>query len=353
MARIPLVPVVRILVLACVAGLASGCAGQLTVPQAVQITRAVRKESFTPPPRTIQDVLEQLQSGSAPEEAGRYRARAAEPPPVGATERELAIFHLRRAMAAADAGRLPQYLQDVRMADEYLRKATSIGRVDGRILLRNLGLAEAAMGRVAKATNAIERANRLQQGTCTGNVLLAQILFRSSQHAAGVQAIGAGRAHYHKDSSRSGDDPCAPNAGAELEAVLAEAEGRWVEAEVYWRKALELHATGFSGPMRRNIELGGPLPRRGTWFASARRSAGRAARWRPRLRRVKPYARPWIRLAGRISQPPRLSTSSRWRSSIRDASRMRKRWQKDRWRCSTRWALPRMRPYARECDSPW
>ncbi len=110
------------------------------------------------------------------------------------------------------------------------------------------------MGRYTAAVEALGRARRLQPASIVNDTLLADLLVRAGDHAGGIEA--ATRARTRFATQRSSDDPSAPNTAAVAEALIADAEGRWEEAEAYWRKALDLVTLAFSTPSIRSVELG-------------------------------------------------------------------------------------------------
>ena len=225
-----------------------------TVEQAKQVTTELRTESFTPPPRSVKDVVERLQAQATLPEVERLRTVAAQAPRAGAKNNELAVFHLRRGRAAYLTGRINQYLQDIRLADTHLEQATNIARTDARDILRELARAESRAGRFMASIDAIGRAARLQTRSVMNNIILADLLFQVGNYEEGRQAAGRSRGLFMERPNP--EDLRAPYSGAMTEALAAGAAGQWVEAEVYWRKAIELYTLDFSPQAQRAIELG-------------------------------------------------------------------------------------------------
>ena len=83
------------------AAILAACVPSLSVEQARRITAEFEGQAFTPPPRTITDLVRTLDA-IRPDPAGLASTHAAAdaPPPVGADAAALADFHHRRAGAA-------------------------------------------------------------------------------------------------------------------------------------------------------------------------------------------------------------------------------------------------------------
>lgn len=225
-----------------------------SVEQARQIATTLRPATFTAPPRSARDVIARLQAPTTGRETDRWRALAEQEPPAGASQAALAQFHLRRARAAARAGRADRYLLDLRRAHEHLDNARGITRVDAREILRELQEAEAQVGRYTAATDALARLQRLQGTSAVNNVRLADLLLSLGDLPGAFEAASRARAQMAK--SEMTGDRSAPSTAAVAEALLAGAQGRWAEAEPFWRRALALVSLTFSVQAHRSAELG-------------------------------------------------------------------------------------------------
>jgi hypothetical protein len=102
-----------------------GCAGQMSVEEAKQVTVTMSGEAFVPPPRRIDDILSILdQPGQFdPDITKTYRVIADQSPPANASDRDLAYFYINRAGAATKIFHFHQALQDSRTAFQYAEKA--------------------------------------------------------------------------------------------------------------------------------------------------------------------------------------------------------------------------------------
>ncbi len=100
----------------------------VSLAEARQITAQFEAQGFTPPPRTISDIVAVLDSEKPdPTKYGRYTALADAQPPAGASTEDLARFYRDRAVAASQIGRVEQWIAD---AKEALRLADQVFNVD-------------------------------------------------------------------------------------------------------------------------------------------------------------------------------------------------------------------------------
>jgi len=103
--------------------------------EARQVTVSMSGESFVPPPRHIEDIInlleEQEQVDTGIVERLNLNARADSLPPKNASMEDLANFYNRRGSAAWDLGRDRQALEDYRVALQYVDK----GSLNGKTIL--------------------------------------------------------------------------------------------------------------------------------------------------------------------------------------------------------------------------
>lgn len=108
----------------CVLPLITGCQTDsreaVSLEQAKQVTAKFEGQSFTPPPRTLEDITAILdqQKRSNPEAVTQAKRRANQKPPKTANKNDLARFYWERGQAAGKIGREKQQISDFNMAIE-------------------------------------------------------------------------------------------------------------------------------------------------------------------------------------------------------------------------------------------
>jgi CHAT domain-containing protein len=140
-------------------GLLAGLAGTLALaaceagPSVVSLKEAKQitakfSGSFTPPPRTINDITAVLdeQQRADPEAAERARAAAYRDPPPDADGQDLAKFYWKRGLAAGKFGDVEQQIADLKEAERHSKSGSPRIHMD---ILWDLGLAETFAGNYA------------------------------------------------------------------------------------------------------------------------------------------------------------------------------------------------------------
>jgi hypothetical protein len=113
-----------IVFLLCLPFLNLSCANtKMSVEEAKRVTVKIGSESFSPPPRRIDDILILL---SQPGQFDtiitlKYRAAAGKSPPENANDSNLSDFYLNRGKAALRLALFNQGLEDLRTAYQYAR----------------------------------------------------------------------------------------------------------------------------------------------------------------------------------------------------------------------------------------
>ncbi|MBM3512075.1 MAG: tetratricopeptide repeat protein, partial [Alphaproteobacteria bacterium] len=100
----------------------------VSLEQARQITAEFQGQGFLPPPRTISDIAAILdQQKPDPAKVAVAVARADSQPPAGATDAELARFHVQRGSAANELGRNEQAASDFKLAYQAAKRDNDRG----------------------------------------------------------------------------------------------------------------------------------------------------------------------------------------------------------------------------------
>jgi CHAT domain-containing protein len=122
----------------------------ISLEQAKKVSATFEGQSFTPPPRTIDDIAGVLDDYELADPKAMERARAmatAEPPP-GTGDMDLAKFFWKRGLAAREIGDSPKYLADLKQAERLSRDSKDEFR---SIILWDLSNAELLAGRFVDA----------------------------------------------------------------------------------------------------------------------------------------------------------------------------------------------------------
>ena len=129
----------------------------VSLEEAKKITATFAGSTFTPPPRTINDVTAILRQ-EKPEDLKSYQqalSLADNEPPAKDNASKLASFYLKRANAAHDVGRARQEIEDYRTA---LKHGSKSGFKYLKQVMFGLGTAEARSGNYSRGIQYMERA---------------------------------------------------------------------------------------------------------------------------------------------------------------------------------------------------
>ncbi len=218
--------------------LVQGCAERMSVQEAKKITVAMAEaESFTPPPRRIADILTILdeQEKTQTKHKETFEDRADTSLPEGAGPAEKAEFHFKRGSAAWQMGRQDQALADLRTA---LNLADKAGIRDNKFLI-DLAKVEKRFGRYRTALALLERAR-------AGSRILKNHHFMVSAYVSMGDVENAKKA-YRDGMARWPGRSRAPEWAnffiSDMQGNVLEAEGKWKEAELPIRKAMQIVST--------------------------------------------------------------------------------------------------------------
>lgn len=223
-------------------------------------------QSFTAPPRSVQDVVDRVEqafrgapaaaradddeesgaasdedTGSAPASgAANWREIADAPPPAGIAGGQLAVFLNRRAQANQRIGRTSQMLDDTRRAASLAREA---GHPQAGPIHHVLALREWNVGRPEAAFAALEEGLKLARAT--SNILALhreRIAFLTSlgRRAEATRALAA--MTRVAEPALKGTGPFIDLYRARYDAArgaVANVHGRYREAEPLWRSAAD------------------------------------------------------------------------------------------------------------------
>jgi CHAT domain-containing protein len=241
----------------------------VSLEQAKQITASFEGQAFKPPPRTIADItaiLDQQKPDPARAEAARKAADAQ--PPAGASAGELANFYFQRGLAAAEVGRTTQRLADMKEAVR-LGQEVKAAPVQVMLYLQNYGFAEQAAGNPMTARAVHEQ--RLQMVNAgqvpagwgfnvyqnlgilharMGKLDEAQTIQTRMDRLLAESAGWRGAAQWNRDNNQV--------QVLRTRAAIAEASGRYTEAERMLREALTLNSTRLVPNEVDILRVGGP-----------------------------------------------------------------------------------------------
>jgi CHAT domain-containing protein len=232
--------------------------GALSIAQARAINAEFTRPSFTPPPRTIEDVilLAHDEGGVLRHSGAAGEADAA--PPAGVTVQALTDFYYKRAHAAERLGRAKQEIDDLTLALAYGRRGVSpVTRV-----MVALAMAEREGGNAFRHVAWLRKAlDTVMDRTAPVRMDGWQFTVPRSLLASGYASIGdleaaraalevAERRWYEIRASGSG-----PHSGhgyllvdrrtaiGGAHAAILNATGNYAEAEIVWRKTIALAST--------------------------------------------------------------------------------------------------------------
>ena len=226
--------------------LLAACQTTVSLEEARRITASFEGTSFTPPPKTINDVIALLdqQKPADPEAVAKARETATREPPLGAKGDDLARFFWRRGTAAGRTGDVRRQIADLKKAQHH------VVRADKSDILRELSFAEALGGNFADAIRHLEEASNSVYSESINETraievetTLAVVYARSGDLDAAERKLRlAGSKEVimqHGGRSQFFDLPVIDKSLSQAKAVIIDASGRYEEAESAYRSALE------------------------------------------------------------------------------------------------------------------
>jgi len=213
----------------------SGCAGQMSVEEAKEVTVSMSGEAFVPP-RRIDDILMILdQPGEFDPGIRRtYWTAANQSPPGNSSYRELAYFYRNRAQAATSIFHFHQALEDARTAFLYLERAKL---KPNSKFFRGLGRAETWAGNFRRALDLLERSLKLEENTST-YASLVTLYARMGDLESAEKMKSSGILFCRRQKG-----VWAEITMASMKADILEARGKFKEAEKHRRQTRRLAST--------------------------------------------------------------------------------------------------------------
>ena len=214
----------------------SACAGQMSVEEARQVAVSMGSKSFTAPPRRIDDILSVLEQSGPDNLAGskKLKEEIDQPPPQTEDPTTLAAYYKRRGDALSRLGRHSQALTDLRLAMTYASQSLAS---DYRFL-RSLAFSEFACGNFKHAIEYMEHSFRLKKnpGTYTALVKLYTRI-GDLDYAEKMANQGVSLCNRLRNQKGWGNWPVIQ--AAYMKAMILEAQGKFAEAESFYRQMLQ------------------------------------------------------------------------------------------------------------------
>ena len=214
----------------------------LSLDEARKATANFDGQSFTPPPKTIDDITAILdRERPDPEAMAAERAKANQQPPANISKRELTYFYQQRGRAARDIGDFKKYISDMKAAVRNWEKFGGTRRSDP---LHLLSVAESLGGNFANAIKfrirgIVQDSQARRPGRLTlKQASLARLYALAGDLDAADKLLGEAELTF-QDVRGSSDFVAAfiPRA----KAHILDRRGFYNEAEAPYRKALRHH----------------------------------------------------------------------------------------------------------------
>ena len=204
----------------------------MSVQEARKVAITMGKESFAPPPRRIDDILQLLSEPGQfdPKITLENRAIADKYPPENANDLILSDFYLSRGEAAIRINRFQQALEDLRTAYQYAKNA---GRKDA-LFLRPLATAELWAGSSKQAIKLFERSLKREErcsiytSLVTAYSRIGDLDSAESYKKRGISICGKSNDVWNRIYMES------------MKADVLEMRGKFAEAELHRRRIMRL-----------------------------------------------------------------------------------------------------------------
>ena len=221
----------------------------MSIEEAKQVTATFAGSSFVPPPRTINDITAILdqQKLADVEAAAKARALADQPRPNTTNPATLSDFYYQRGMAAREIGRAKQEIDDLTKAFEWAGRAGGRGRTPYDDIAYDLAFAEVYAGNFSSAITQLQRSIAVtpndRRGALIRNyAMLARLHAAAGDFEAAQFNVGQAQAIL-LESWNFRTLPLGARAFfrahvADGQGRLAKLQGRFVEAEAFFREAI-------------------------------------------------------------------------------------------------------------------
>ena len=225
------------------------CAGKMSVEEARQVTISVGDKYLTAPPRRIDDILSVLDQSPQDDPAAgkKLREEIDKPPPQTSNAATLAVYYHRRGDALVQLGRHSQALADLRLAVAY--SSSQAGGPDHK-LLKSLGVAEFVSGNFKHAIELFEQALNKKEWPSTYNMLV-KLSTRVGDLESAEKFAKQGVSLCNRLRNQKGWGRWPVILAAYMKAMVLEAQGKFAEAEPYYRQVLR----NYSASMQKQYPL--------------------------------------------------------------------------------------------------
>ena len=220
-------------IILCLSFLYLSCANtKMSVEEAKKVTVKMGSESFSPPPRRIDDILMLLSEPGQfdPKITSKYRAVADKSPPENANDLILSDFYLKRGQARLNLARFQQALEDLRAAYQYAKNA---GHSDAPFLVP-LGLAEIWTGNSKRGINLLKQSLKKEVRSSTYSILVTAYSYMGDLDSAesykrkAISIYGRSKHVWSQINIAS------------MKAQILEMRGKYEEAELHRRLIMRL-----------------------------------------------------------------------------------------------------------------
>ena len=221
-------------------------AKEMTLQEAKQVTISMSGKTFTPPPRTIKDILAILEGTSKKERAQLKEAEkiAVSSPPTDVGIKKLVDFYMARANALARLGRFDEAFQDGKELAKLAQKV-NVGVPE---LTFGLGISAQFSGDFRKAIEYYEQACSMVDWITNAHKGLVELYLAIGNHERAKKWFNIGLMSCYR-YSRPGMPAISLVLGNEesMRAAMLESEGKFAQAEPHRRKAVKWYKDFYSG----------------------------------------------------------------------------------------------------------
>jgi len=224
------------------------CSGKMSVEEARQVAVSMGDRTLVAPPRRIDDILSVLDQSASENTAGsqKFREVIDKPPPRTGSPAVRSVYYSSRGDALIQLGRYGEALDDLRLALAYSSRS---GGHDFRLIQR-LAYAEFVCGNFKHAIELMEQALHLKEHPSNYKGLV-KLYTRVGNLEAALRVADRGVSFCNRLRNRQGWGKWPDINAADMKALILEAQGKFAEAEPYYRQILRY----WSPEMKRQYPL--------------------------------------------------------------------------------------------------